>query len=435
MPVNPEITIAPAGRDGCELRIFRRHADGSTSPVSLTDPDIVRDPYSFYRRLRAITPMFRCPELFGGAWVFMDYADLTALFRNADCLSNHKFRGIVDDLPPPERKQFERLLSLHSRWMFFFDGAKHTRVRKLMAKGFVAQKRERMAGFAHQQASRLVRSLGRRDRADLVEEYARSIPLFTVGRMLGIGEEDMDMFSRWIGDLAAYMGSEKPRIEVISMAQQSLSDLEEYFRALIIERRKRPVADDLLSLLIAAEEEGETLSKEELLAQCSFLSFTGNETTKNLISNSIYCLLAHPEQKALLQADISLTPQAIEETLRFECPVQFISRRVKRPFEYRSAQLQRGEYVILLIGAANRDPRRFADPDRLDIERKEARHISFGEGPHACLGQGLARIEAEIAVAEFFSHFPLAALAAHGAMEWNGNPGLRGLKYLNVDLH
>jgi hypothetical protein len=417
------------------LSITRPGPDGAPgTQISLSDPDVIRDPYPLYRQLRAVSPIFRAEGVLGGSWIFMNHEDVAALFRDTEHLSNAKFRALVDQLPEQLKGEFEKLISIHSRWMVFFDPPKHTRLRKLMARGFTPRVRDRLAPIVRQHVEELIRSFQGRERLDVVTEFAWEIPLVTIATILGIRKEDLSLFARWTGDIAAYMGSAGPDVALMSAAQRSLIELEGYFREVIAERRKNPIPDDLLSLLITAEEDGDVLTEEELFAQGTFLCFTGNETTKILISNAIYALLQHPEQRHVVASAPELLRDALGEIVRFECPVQFIGRIVKEDFSYKGATLKKGEYIVLMIGAANRDPRRFDRPDTFDISRKGSHHISFGEGNHACLGQSLAQMEAEIAVSAILANFPKVRLAPGESIQWNNNPGLRGLQHLVVEL-
>lgn len=414
-------------------RVSVRRSAGDATQVSLSDPDVVREPYSLYRQLRAVSPILRSETLLGGSWLFLDHEDVGTLFRNTDQLSNAKFRALVDQLPEENRHDFDKLIGINSRWLVFFDPPRHTRLRKLMVKGFTPRVCDRLVPVVTQHVGDLLRSFDGRSRVDLVTEYAWQIPLITIATILGVRREDLPLFARWTGDLAAYMGSDGPNVAIMGAAQRSMIELEAYFRDVILERRKRPVPDDVLSLLIAAEEDGDVLTEEELFAQGTFLCFTGNETTKILISNAVHMLLRHPDQRRLVADNPALIGAALEEVVRFECPVQFIGRIVKQDFTYKHASMKQGDYIVLMIGAANRDPKRFRDPDRMDITRPDNRHISFGEGNHACLGQNLARMEAEIAVGAFLQRFPDAQLASPDA-EWTPTFGLRGLKHLVVTL-
>ncbi len=430
-----EVPLTISDRGEGWLTITRQSNDGQADrPINLADPDVACNPYPVYRALREQQPIFRSEQLFGGAWVFLDYDDVAVLFRDTEHLSNAKSRAIIGDLPPEQQHEFEKLIHLHSRWMVFFDPPRHTRLRKLMAKGFSNRIRENLYPAIQEHVDELLDSFVGKERIDVVGDYAWQIPLMTIANIIGVTSRDLPLFARWTGDIAAYMGSEKPHLALIARAQQSLIDLEDYFRSVVAERRANPIPNDILSMLIAAEEDGDVLTEEELFAQCTFLCFTGNETTKNLISNAIYTLLSHPRQYQQLLEKPTLLRDALEEVLRFECPVQFIGRIVKEDWTYKSATMKKGEYIVLMIGAANRDPLKFADPEQLDISRKENRHISFGEGAHTCLGQGLARVEAEIAVASFLQRFPAATFDWESGLAWNNNPGLHGLEQLWVRL-
>ena len=429
--LNLAVSPATDGTYSIRCEPANGHADFA---FNLSDPRVIHDPYSVYRQLRAANPIFRSPDLFGGAWLFFDYEDIAALFHDTDHLSNAKARAIVDDLPQPQQCEFEKLIQLHSRWMVFFDPPRHTRLRRLMARGFGASTRARLLNTIREHVNSLISSFRARRQIDVVTDYAARVPLATIASILGLSGPDLGLFSRWTGDLAEYMGLEKPDGDRMKKAQQSLTEFEAHFNHVIAERRRHPMPDDLLSLLIAAEEQGDVLSPEELFAQCAFLGFTGNETTKNLIGNAIYRLLLDDSQRSLLLEDPRLIGQAIEELLRFDSPVQFVGRVVKQPLRYKSARLEPGQYVIFMIGAANRDPMRFRNPDTFDIRREGIRHLSFGEGAHACLGQGLARMEAETAVVSFLEAFSGSVADPTQHVEWQKNPGLRGLKHLPVLL-
>ena len=430
-----EARIAIGNLGDGKLSITRSSDDGAArSAISLADPDIIRDPYSIYRELRAVSSIFRSDSLFGDAWVFMDPEDILTLLRDTDHLSSAKSRGIVDALPLEQRDQFKGLIELHSRWLNFFDPPKHTRMRKLVGRGFGAQIGERLLQAIRDLVAEMISSFENKDHVDIINDYARRVPLATVSEFLGIPKKDLPSFGRWIGDIATYMGSDQPDLETIKTAHRSLVEFEQYFREVVAERRKSPIPDDLISTLIEAEETGDVLTEDELFAQCTFLSFTGSETTKNLIGNAIYTLLQNDSQRRLLVENPTMIGRAIEEILRFECPVQFIVRIVKEPFTYKSAKLGSGEYVIMMIGAANRDPKVFTDPDVFDFAQERPKHISFGEGIHACLGQGLARKESEIAIGAFMAKFPNAELDQERGFSWRKNPGLRGLESLYVKL-
>jgi len=398
--------------------------------INLADPAIVKNPYGFYDRLRDVSPIFWSDTLWGGAWVFTSYEDVAGLLRDAQRLSNARFRAIVDQLPEGSGN-FDTLINLHSRWMVFYDPPKHTRLRKLLSRGFTGEVLEKIRPFVSNLVDELLDSFEAAGEADLVYDYARVITINTIAEVLGVARRDRDMFTRWTHSIAAYMGSEKFDLDLMTRAQQSIVEFEDYFRAVIDERRRHPIQNDLLSVLIAAEEDGDILTEEELLSQCVLILFAGNETTKNLIANGIYALINHPDQLELLRRDGSLIDNAVEEILRFESPVQFARRIVKEDFEYKGRQLRKGQVAALVVGAANYDPERYRDPYRLDITRPDIRHVSFGQGIHFCLGQSMARIEGQAAIGRLVARLSDVRMTVT-EHEWLTNPGFRGLKSLRV---
>ncbi|HEY0514079.1 MAG TPA: cytochrome P450 [Thermoanaerobaculia bacterium] len=401
------------------------------SQINLADPEIVDNPYGFYDRLRAESPIFWSDTLWGGAWVFTSYEDVQSLLRDSQRLSNARFRGIVDQLPDESKGDFDTLINLHSRWMVFFDPPKHTRLRKLLSRGFTGEVLDKVRPFVTHLVDELLDAFQAAGEADLIHDYARVITINTIAEVLGVERRDRDTFTRWSQTIAAYMGSEKFNLDLMTRAQQSLVEFEDYFRVVIAERRSRPVKNDLLSVLIAAEEDGDILTEEELLSQCVLILFAGNETTKNLIGNGIYALLNHPDQLALLRREPSRITNAVEEILRFESPVQFARRVVKEDFEYKGNPIRKGQVVSLVVGAANYDVERYPDPYRLDITRPDIRHLSFGQGIHYCLGQNMARIEGQAAIGRLVDRLSNLRLTIKD-FEWLSNPGFRGLKSLRV---
>lgn len=407
------------------------HNTSQFDHINLADPAILQNPYRFYRQLQAESPILWSETLFGGSWLVTSYDDVSTLLRDLHHLSNARFRAIVDQLPEEKKPEFQTLLTLHSRWMVFFDPPKHTRLRRLLSRGFPTAVLENLRPYLIQLSNDLIDGFEKAGRADLIYDYARIITIYTIAQLLGVTKEYLDHFTRWTHNIAAYMGSEKYNLDLMIKAQESLTEFETYFRGVIDERRTKPKDDDLLSLLIKVEEDGDILTEEELLAQCVLMLFAGNETTKNLIGTGIYHLLRTPDQLELLRSEPSLINNTVEELLRFDSPVQFARRIVKEDFQFKGRHLKKGQVVVLLIGAANYDPQVYQEPDRLDITRKDIRPLSFGHGIHYCLGQGLARLEGQIAIGTLFRRAPHLRLSSEG-IEWLGNPGFRGLKSLPV---
>jgi cytochrome P450 len=267
---------------------------------------------------------------------------------------------------------------------------------------------------------------------DLVSELAYPLPIRVICEMLGIPPEDHDRFREWSAELVLTLDP-MITLEIIERGNRAAEAFAEYFAELLAARRAHP-RDDLLSALIAAEDRGQTLTEEELLSTCILLLVAGHETTVNLISNGMLALLRNPDQVQRLRHDPGLIRSAVEELLRFDSPVQLVGRTAMQDVEIGGVRIARGHQVVGIIGAANRDPAQFAQPDRLDIGRPDNRHLAFSGGIHFCLGAPLARVEAQIAIGTLVRSFPGLRLADEAAIERRETVTLRGLRRLPVAL-
>jgi len=269
---------------------------------------------------------------------------------------------------------------------------------------------------------------------DVIADLAYPLPVTVICEMLGVPLEDHDAIRGWSSDIARSLDAigllADP--DVVKRGGDARRALGEYFRRLLPERRRNPQAD-LLSLLIAAEEQGDRLNEGELLAMCMLLFIAGHETTVNLIGNGLLALLNHPDQLGQLRDDPALIPVAVEELLRYDSPVQRTARITNADVEIQGRQIPTGSMVVAAIGAANRDPSHFVDPDRLDIARADNRHVAFGFGIHFCIGAPLARVEGQIALATLLRRMPTIALETT-TPDWRESSTLRGLKTLPVSF-
>ena len=265
---------------------------------------------------------------------------------------------------------------------------------------------------------------------ELVRDLAVPLPITVIAEMLGIPSEDRETFKRWSDAFANTLG--RFSVENALRARRAGEEFAVYLEKIAEQRRADP-RDDLVSALVHAEVEGDRLTLAELGTQTALLLTAGNETTTNLISNGVLALLRHPEQLEALRANPDLVDDAVEEMLRYDSPVQGASRNAPEDIEYEGVTFQKGEQVVLLIGAANRDPEVYTDPDRLDLARRAEPHLSFGFGRHSCLGAQLARLEAKIAIGELVRRFPALRLATERVLR-NGHIVLRGVKALPLSL-
>jgi pimeloyl-[acyl-carrier protein] synthase len=322
------------------------------------------------------------------------------------------------------------LIDINKDMILFLDPSNHTLLRSLVAQAFSARRvedlRPRIAGLVDD----LLETVEPGQPWDLIDTLANPLPGLAIAELIGVPTADQQRFTDWANDYGAWLGAWRSDEELRYRANRSAIELSTYLRDLVKERRTQ-LGDDLLSGLIQAEEEGKRLSESEMISTVFLLLFAGNETTTNLIGNGILTLLRHPEELERLRADPGLMRTAIEELLRFDGPVQLTTRYAAEQVELDSYTIQPGDWIQFILGAANRDPAQFPEPDRLDLSRRPNRHIGFGHGIHFCLGAPLARTQGQIAISTLITRFPNLTLA-DDRIEWRHNPILRGLKRLQL---
>ena len=388
------------------------------------DPVTRADPYPVYRRLRDEDPIHRSPL---GIWILSRYADIEPILRDAR-FSNDIRNARSFPLASSSGAEFEERLNRRAKVMLFVDPPDHTRMRSLVNKAFTPRVVEQLRPRVQQIVDQLLTEALERGSMDLIADLSYPLPVIVIAEMLGVPPEDRDTFRQWSSDLARSLDPLLPP-EMLDVFERSADAFTEYFETLIAQRRVSP-GDDLLSALVAAEQAGDRLSPEELVSTCILILIAGHETTMNLIGNGMLALLRHPSQLARLRDDPALIPNAIEELLRYDGTVQMTGRTAKEDVVVGGQPIEAGEICILLIGSANRDPARYADPERVDVARKDIHHLAFGAGAHYCLGAPLARVEAHIAFTEMFRRLPSTVHATSDAPEWRENIVLRGLKSL-----
>jgi cytochrome P450 len=383
------------------------------------------DPYPLFRELRERDPFHRS-RLIGG-WVLTRHEDVSAVLKDS--------RFMADDTKLPfQTKQRQQLIKdgvmgpdeALSPGMLRSDPPDHTRLRSLVSKAFTPRTIESL----RPRIEAIVQDLLDRapaDSMDVIRELAYPLPVIVIAEMLGIPAEDREQFKRWSDDAVASFGV--TRVSDFLVSRKAFSELQAYFARVSEERRREP-REDLLSALLAAEQEGDKLTLDEVYTTCILLLVAGNETTTNLIGNGLLALLRQPEQLALLRDDPALIESAVEELLRYDSPVQATSRFVLEDVALGANTVAAGQQVIALIGAANRDPEAFTEPERLDITRTDNRHLAFGHGIHYCLGAPLARLETQVALPALLDRFPELRLA--GEPQWGKNLILRGLTSLPI---
>ena len=390
----------------------------------------VADPYAYFTDLREAAPLYRDERL--GAWLVLRYDDVRAAFRDsrlsADRVSPYFERRRGQGTVQREPATFEVL----TRWIVFADPPRHTRLRKLVEYAFRPRAVERMRGWIASLVEELVDEMGNERELDFVERFASPLPVRVICDLFGVPHESQAELTRWSEDILTLVFGAMHSADRHERAERSLREFSGFLRGVIAERRVRP-GEDLVSDLVAAEERGDVLEEEEIVATCVLLLFAGHETTRNLLANGLKAILEHGDARAALLSDPSGMPAAVEEILRFDGPTKAMWRQVAEPVEYGGRRIEPGERVLLVQASANRDPRRFEAPETFDIARSSNRHVGFGYSIHYCLGAAIARLEGALGLGAFLERFPRASLAAD-TFEWDPLILSRSLKRLPIRL-
>ncbi len=392
----------------------------------------IDNPYPTYHEWLEGGRLFWSPDFFGGAWVLPHYKDNIELLRESDRLTTEKSGGLVAQFPPEYHAELRSLDEYLARWLAFIDPPKHLRIRRLLQKGFTQDVLNSFRPSVQQIVDELLAQGMPGGKLDMMSDFAYSLPVRVVCAMLGVPDRDHATFVQWMDELAMFLGNASSTVEAARQAKEALDKLTNYFRELVPERRNH-AGQDLLSILVRAEEEGDVLSEEELYAQCVFFLFAGHETTSNLIGNGLWCLFRHVDQFELLRTQPSLVPGFIEETLRYEGPMQYTFRMARRDFDLLGHTIKKRQVLVFLFGAANRDPEVFADPDTFDITRQKNTHLTFGYGLHHCIGAATARMEADIAFSTLLQRLSNLRLLIDNP-QWRDVFRFRGLKSLPVQF-
>ncbi len=375
-------------------------------------PELRANPYPIYEKLRRKDPVHRMR--LQDAWLLTDYADVDMVLRDSRRFGNvgREFGYIPQvsmlDLDPPE----------------------HTKIRGLVSHGFTPRSVAGLEPRIRETVDRLLGGVDRNEPFDLIAVLAFPLPVIVIAEMLGVPPEDREQFNEWSNVVSLIVD---PLLDErqIRRVQQAVDEVFAYFEKVAEERRRSP-QDDLVSALVTAEVDGERLERDDLLVNLLLVLVAGNETTRNLIGNGSLALLQNPDQLQKLRGDPALLNGAIDEFLRFDSPVQLDSRVAREPVELRGKRISVGQRVICLLGAANRDPKVFPNPDRLDVDRSAANHMAFGRGIHYCLGAPLARLEGRVAFEALLPQLGELRLAEEP--RYRDQVTLRGLESLWVEL-
>jgi len=415
-------------------RSLKAASPGGIIAPDLASPAFKANPYPFYARLRAEAPVWRatlCDRR--AAWLVTRYEDVARVLKD-DTFAKDKLNAM--DLEQRAKTPWvPGFLKPLERNMLDLDDPDHARLRALVSKAFTPRLIERLRGrieaLCEELLDHMQRVRGRRDGTDLVAGYALPLPATVIAELLGVPAEDHARFHRWSNRLVS-ISSGRDMLRALPAAHSFVG----YLRKLVEGRRGAP-QDDLITALIRAEEAGDKLSEDELLAMAFLLLVAGHETTVNLIASGTLALLEHPEQAERLRRDPSLVKPAVEELLRYTSPVEMATERYAREdTEIVGTTIPRGELVLAVLGSANRDEGHFEDPDALDLARDPNRHLAFGRGGvHHCLGAPLARMEGQIALTALLRRFPGVRLAmTPETLRWRRGLFLRGLERLPLVL-
>jgi cytochrome P450 len=376
-------------------------------------PEHRADPYPLYRRLRELDPVHRSPA---GPWVLTRHADATAVLRDPRFSPNPAHLHGERPQVGPRR--------IDTKVLLFLDPPDHTRIRSLVSKAFTPSRVRQLRAQVEALVDELLDRAEERGSLELIADLAYPLPVSVICELLGVPAVDRDVFRRWSSDASRLLDRDIDLDEeALQRGGEAIAGFTEHFVALIGERRESP-RDDLLSALIAAEEDGERLSWEELLTTIILLFLAGHETTVNLIGNGAL---------ERLRRGPALDASAVEELLRYDSPVHVTARIATTDLEIGGTPVAEGEQVVVLVAAANRDPAVFPDPDRLDLGRPDNRHLSFSAGTHYCLGAALARLEGEVALGRLVRRFPHLELADPDPT-YRDHLVLRGLRALPLSF-
>ncbi len=400
--------------------------DSTLSLYMLHDPDVLADPHPFYHSLRAAAPVLRDPVL--GHWMVTGYAETVASLLDQR-LSARRIPQLAT-LPAAYRATIGPLVDLAAAQMLFQDEPDHGRIRSVVARAFTPRRAAQMRARIAAVVDELVAPLCDGVEIDIVGDLAYPLPAIVIADLLGVPTEDRHLFKRWCDDFIKFVATTGLSDAELVQATTSARAMIDYFRDLVVARRSAP-RDDLLSDLVQAQDDGRVVSEHEFLANCIILLTAGHETSTHMLGNALLALFRHPDQRQLLAHEPQRAPAALNELLRYDGPVQFIAREAHDDILIGDAMIRCGERVLLMLAAANRDPRTFADPDRLDLARQGARPLAFGHGTHICLGAPLARLEGEIALMTLVRRFP-TLIPTQEVLDWQSTVTFRGLASLRV---
>lgn len=390
----------------------------------------LRDPYPIYRQFLDAGPV-HFVALGAGFQAVFSYSLVSSLLRDPR-FSSRRTGSFMLTIPPEQRSNYEPLLQMLGHWMLFMDPPQHSRLRKLMNEGFSPAVAEILRPQVDSIVDEMLEEIEPDREIEFMSRLAHPFPARVIAKLLGIPASMEQDLIHWSNAIAVMLGNPHRTAEQCTAAQNAALALKEFFREAVALRRNHP-GTDLISLLLQIEADGGCLTEDELLDQSVLLLFGGHETTRNLIGNGVHTLLQNPEQLDRLRENPELIRPCVEELLRYQSPIQFIARMAKEDLSIEGAQVRAGDTVMLMIGAANRDPTAFDRPDAFDIARRNNRHLAFGAATHFCIGNQIARLEAQAFILKFLQRFPAMQFTDTDPQR-APNAAFRGFKSLPLRL-
>ena len=393
----------------------------------LVSDEFEQNPYPLYHQLRREAPVY-WSDLWG-CWILTRYDDIARTLQNPKQFSSVGRITATFDVSDSLRQRVQPLVRHYSKGLINVDPPDHSRIRRLVHQAFTPRTINQMAEYVQDIVERLIDEIQDRGEMDVIWDFSYPLPVTVISELMGIPVADHEKFKHWSGKIIEFMATPKPAPEVLLSSQDALLALQDYFRMIFKQRRGEP-QNDLISQLVAVEESGARLNEDELISTCVTILIGGHETTTYLISSGMLALMQHRDQMRKLTEHPAKAATAVEEMLRYEGPFQRNRRIVTQDVELGGQRIEKGQLVMQMLGAANRDPAVFSNPDGFDIERDPNKHVSFGVGPHFCLGAPLARLEAPIAINTLLRRLPDLHIATN-ELVWK-NTVFRGLERLPV---
>ena len=388
-----------------------------------SDPKFLADPFPLFHQMRDEEPAYWSPRL--KAWVLTRYDDVKRVCLDTERMSSDRLRPFFSTLPSAEAARMQELIRILTLWMVFRDPPVHTRLRRLASRVFHVRSMHALRPNIEALTAWLLDRIGERGELDFIAEFAGPLPALVIMDMLGVPRGELARFKRLSDEMALFIGSARVAADKYERAEAATHEMADLFRSLIAARRAKPERD-LLSELVHLEDDGDRLSEDELIAMCVLLLFAGHETTTHHIANGLAALIRFPAQMHKLRANPSLAPAAVEELLRYDGPIGAQVRIVQEPQTFHGRDFKAGDRVFLMMNAANRDERAYPDPDVVDLDRNGPAHLTFGFGPHICLGFPLARLEGQVALPAVLAKWREIEPAASD-IEWMDSMVLRGM--------